>query len=79
MRNILLFLTVILTISCHSEMKKLNTVENVNIERYLGKWYELVRLPNRFEKGLVCVTVDYSMRADGKIKVLNSGRMRIKT
>lgn len=74
MKYIFILLSVILTISCNTEMKKLETVENVELEKYLGKWYEIIRLPNRFEKGLICVTADYSLREDGKIKVLNSGR-----
>ena len=55
-------------------MKTLKTVEDVQLDKYLGKWYEIARLPNRFEKGLICVTAEYSTRPDGKIKVLNSGR-----
>jgi lipocalin len=59
-------------ISCQSE-NKLHTVEEVNIERYEGKWYEIARLPNRFEKDLICVTATYTQREDGKIEVLNQG------
>ena len=54
-------------------MKVLETVQNVDLNRYAGKWYEIARLPNRFEKGLVCVTAEYVMRDDGKIKVINKG------
>jgi lipocalin len=54
-------------------MKTLRTVENVDLNRYIGRWYEIARLPNRFEKGLICVTAEYSFRKDGKIQVLNSG------
>ncbi len=50
-----------------------STVENVDIERYMGRWYEIARYPNRFEKGLVGVTADYSLNENGKIKVVNSG------
>jgi len=39
----------------------------------LGTWYEIARFDHRFERGLVGVTANYSMRTDGKIKVLNSG------
>ncbi len=49
------------------------TVKDVDIERYLGKWYEIARFPNSFEKGLVGVTAEYSYRKDGKIRVVNSG------
>jgi len=42
--------------------------------KYSGKWYEIARLPNSFEKGLVCCTAEYGLRDDGKISVLNTGR-----
>jgi len=42
-------------------------------EKYLGKWYEIARLPNSFEKGLVCCTAEYGLRDDGKISVINAG------
>jgi len=48
-------------------------VTNLNIEKYLGTWYEIARFDHRFERGLVGVTANYSMREDGKIKVVNSG------
>ena len=49
------------------------TVKDVNIDRYLGKWYEIARFPHSFEKGLAGVTAEYSYRDDGKIRVVNSG------
>ena len=48
-------------------------VKNFDIERYLGTWYEIARYNHKFERGLVGVTATYSIRDDGKIKVLNSG------
>lgn len=48
-------------------------VENFNLDRYLGTWYEIARLPNSFEKNLDRVTATYSLRKDGKIKVVNRG------
>ncbi len=50
-----------------------SVVKELDIERYLGKWYEISRYDHRFERGLVGVTATYSLRADGKIKVVNSG------
>jgi len=55
-------------------MKTLTTVPDVDISKYSGKWYEIARLPNSFEKGLVCVTAEYGLRDDGKISVINTGR-----
>jgi apolipoprotein D and lipocalin family protein len=48
-------------------------VRELDIKRYLGTWYEIARYDNSFERGLVGVSATYSMRDDGKIKVVNSG------
>lgn len=48
-------------------------VKHLELEKYLGTWYEIARYDHRFERGLVGVTADYSLRPDGKIKVVNSG------
>jgi len=48
-------------------------VKELDLQKYLGTWYEIARYNHRFERGLVGVTANYSMREDGKIKVLNSG------
>ncbi|KAL4635851.1 apolipoprotein D-like [Arapaima gigas] len=42
--------------------------QNFNLEKYLGKWYEIAKLPAQFEKGR-CIEVNYSIRADGTIEV----------
>jgi apolipoprotein D and lipocalin family protein len=55
------------------QMKDPVTVSNVDIGRYLGKWYEIARFPHRFEKDLVGVTANYKRREDGKIEVVNAG------
>jgi len=49
------------------------TVSGVDLNRYLGKWYEVARFDHSFERGLTGVTATYSLRPDGKIKVLNEG------
>jgi apolipoprotein D and lipocalin family protein len=49
------------------------TVKELDLNRYLGTWYEIARFPHSFEKNLVGVTAIYSLRKDGKIQVLNQG------
>jgi len=71
--NKLPLIFIILLTSCSSNMKKLTTVPEVDLTRYAGKWYEIARLPNSFEKGLVCCTAEYGLRPDGKISVTNRG------
>ncbi|MDF7775271.1 lipocalin family protein [Sphingomonas sp. AOB5] len=46
----------------------------VELERYLGKWFELARHENRYEKGLDAVTAEYELREDGRIAITNGGR-----
>jgi apolipoprotein D and lipocalin family protein len=43
----------------------------VDLPRYLGTWYEIARMPSRFEKGCAGVTATYQLREDGEIAVLN--------
>ncbi|GKW05107.1 hypothetical protein PEC301877_39200 [Pectobacterium carotovorum subsp. carotovorum] len=48
-------------------------VENFDVNRYLGTWYEIARLDHRFERNMERVTATYSSRDDGGIKVINRG------
>lgn len=58
--------------------KGVKPVSDFNASRYLGKWYEIARLENRFEKGMEQVTATYGLRSDGGITVLNRGYDPIK-
>ncbi len=48
-------------------------VRNFEIEKYLGKWYEIARLPNWFEKDLIRVAATYEFLSNGMVKVTNEG------
>jgi len=56
-----------------TDMSELKTVDHVDIERYMGTWYEIAKFPQRFEDGLVGITATYSLLPNGKVRVLNSG------
>ena len=45
----------------------------VDLDRYLGLWFELARHENRFEKGLDAVTAEYARLPGGKIGITNGG------
>jgi len=49
-------------------------VDNFELNRYLGDWYEIARLDHSFERGLEAVKAEYYLRDDGDIRVINSGR-----
>ncbi|HEX8557537.1 MAG TPA: lipocalin family protein [Pyrinomonadaceae bacterium] len=57
------------------EAEPLRVVESVDFSRYAGVWYEVARLPNRFEEKCAGdVSAEYTPRADGRIKVVNRCR-----
>ena len=70
-KNLILF--VLLATGCVSIPDNITPVTSFQIERYLGKWYEIARLDHRFERGLTQISAEYSMRPDGGLKVLNRG------
>jgi apolipoprotein D and lipocalin family protein len=49
-------------------------VKSVSLEKYAGTWFEIARLPNRFQKGCSHTTATYTPQKDGKIGVKNSCR-----
>ena len=67
-----MFLAVMAGVGGKSE---LGVVAAVDLSRYAGRWYEIARLPNRFEKKCVdSVTATYTLRSDGKVDVVNRCR-----
>lgn len=50
-----------------------STVKELDIHRYMGKWYEIARYDHRFERGMTHVFTEYSLKDDGKIRVVNQG------
>lgn len=78
MKKIVLLLCVLFGMSsCSSKENERpidnRTVSELNISRFMGKWYEIARYEHRFEKDMTHVSATYTLRADGKIEVLNEG------
>jgi len=74
--SLILSMSVPLFAACaQSSDKQINTetVKSLDLQRYMGKWYEIARFDHRFERGLVGCTAEYTLLPDGKIQVLNSG------
>ena len=50
----------------------LATIARLDIERYMGTWYELARFPNRFQRDCAGpATAAYRLQPDGRVQVLN--------
>lgn len=57
---------------CRAEEQPLKTVESVDLQRYMGKWYEIAAIPMFFERNCVGnATADYTLMPDGLVKVTN--------
>jgi apolipoprotein D and lipocalin family protein len=61
---------------CSAEIEApMRVVPSVDLARYAGKWYEIARLPNRFQRDCAMdVTATYALRPDGKMTVVNECR-----
>ncbi|HBO22808.1 MAG TPA: hypothetical protein DD649_07975 [Providencia sp.] len=73
-KSVFMFLSMLLLNGCSVKVPKdISPVKNFDLSRYLGEWYEVARIDNRFEKGLTQVSANYSLRDDGGVKVINRG------
>ena len=70
------FIAGMLLMSSSAYMQDVRTVERVDLDRYLGEWYEVARFPNRFQDQCAGdVVATYSRRDDGRIEVVNRCRL----
>ena len=73
MRIVLATIVALVLTGCLGMPDTVTPVENFELNRYLGKWYEIARLDHSFERGLERITAEYSVRDDGGISVVNRG------
>lgn len=75
MKKITLLLTLqvfITTFAFGQKQAELKTVQNVDLKQYSGKWFEIARYQNKFQKKCVGnTTATYTIKEDDKIEVLN--------
>jgi apolipoprotein D and lipocalin family protein len=60
--------------ACRPSAPPLAVVNEVDLDRYLGQWYEIASFPQRFQRGCVASTAHYARRDDGRIRVENACR-----
>lgn len=66
-------LLLLLLAGCVRIPEQIQPVAGFDLNRYLGKWYEIARLDHSFERGLSNVSAEYSLREDGGVRVMNRG------
>lgn len=72
-KAVLLFASLFILSACTGKPDGVVAVTDFELDRYLGKWYEIARLDHSFERGLSNITAEYSLRDDGGVQVINSG------
>ena len=70
-KSLILICIMFLFTACSSKNPPLQTVEKVDLERYLGTWYEIARYEHFFEKDCKNVSANYSIMDEETIKVIN--------
>jgi len=75
MKRLLLIIVPLIISSCSAGYLALDPVDEFEIEKYMGKWYEISRLPNDYQRGLEENTQIYSFDQKGDILVVLEGRV----
>jgi apolipoprotein D and lipocalin family protein len=73
MKSISVLVLFLLLVGCSAIPEKINPVNNFELAKYMGQWYEIARLDHRFERGLEQVSATYSIDDKGMVQVANRG------
>lgn len=73
MRRSYLLIFFLLVAGCTGLPEGVQPIGDFDLQRYLGKWYEIARLDHSFERGLINISAEYALREDGGITVINRG------
>lgn len=64
-----------------AQATELETVPHVDLQRYLGKWYDIAHFPKAFQNGGSCTTAEYRLNDDGTLQIINTcnkdGKMKV--
>lgn len=73
MKKVVLIAIMVLLGGCLGMPQTVTPVNNFELDRYLGTWYEVARLDHSFERGLSQVSAEYRLKEDGGVQVINRG------
>ena len=77
--RIALLLLVGFTTACAQHGAPPRTVERLDLDRYLGTWYEIASFPSWFQRNCVATQATYSLRDDGRVRVENACREKTRS
>lgn len=67
-------IALVALVACQTPSAPLAVVGEVDLDRYLGRWFEIASFPQRFQRGCVATTATYSRLGEGRIRVENECR-----
>ena len=71
--KLILLLIIIFAVNVFAQQDEPKTVKYVDLKKYAGLWYEIAKIPNRFQKQCVKgTTALYELKENGEIRVINS-------
>ena len=70
---VMAFSILLLLVSCGKLTVDNTPVSSIDLDKYLGKWYEIARFDHSFERDVEQAQAEYTLQEDGTIRVLNSG------
>ena len=73
MKKLIFGIALLFLSGCLGMPKSVMPVKEFELDKYLGKWYEIARLDHSFERGMEQVTAEYTLRTDGGVRVKNRG------
>ena len=75
MKKFILLALMAPSLYLYADDAPLETVDYVDINRYLGDWYEIARFDHKFQRNCTATKANYSLRDDGDIRVINTCRV----
>jgi len=72
---VIIFLIIGCSYSGKKDAPPPEVVSSVDLQRYMGTWYEIARYPNSFQKDCFAVKATYTLFENGRVSVLNQCRL----
>jgi apolipoprotein D and lipocalin family protein len=73
MKKLFCMAMLITLVGCTGIPEGVTPIDNFNVKKYQGKWYEIARLDHSFERGLNKVSAEYKIKENGDVQVINRG------
>jgi apolipoprotein D and lipocalin family protein len=73
-KTFLCLLLIVISTGCRAPRAPMQVVDEIDIDRYVGRWYEIASFPQRFQEGCVATTAEYIRGNDDRIRVVNECR-----